>query len=318
MQINALLVALLGASLFLGPQVALSASVGTAPLVARAETPLAQPPVREFVRRSYTPHEYTHHKRSGLVKLSSRCRKGRGKGKGRGRGGAGGGGHNTSTGTGQGPPPSSASTDAPAQEPTQSPTTDETTPTSTEQSSEASTPSPSSTEEATSSVTQSAAPSPSESTGGGGSGGGGGGEYSGRGTYYATGLGGESLHNEGLFDDRPRSRLASVPPIFLSRFPARLCYHDLPPPTACGTTNNDSEAIVAIGAELYDSYGTSNSMSQCGKSLTITWNGKTAKATARDRCPGCAGGSLDMSPTLFQQFAPLEKGVLDGIQWSWD
>lgn len=84
---------------------------------------------------------------------------------------------------------------------------------------------------------------------------------------------------------------------------------------ACGNTNSDSEMVVALNSAQYQAINGA----ECGKSLSITnpSNGKTASATVVDMCPGCAHGSLDMSPTLFQQLASggLDEGVFS-ISWS--
>jgi hypothetical protein len=35
-----------------------------------------------------------------------------------------------------------------------------------------------------------------------------------------------------------------------------------------------------------------------------------------DRCTGCRKDSIDMTPTLFQVFAPLSVGRIHNIVWS--
>jgi hypothetical protein len=42
---------------------------------------------------------------------------------------------------------------------------------------------------------------------------------------------------------------------------------------------------------------------------------KLAKIT--DRCVGCQGASIDMTPTLFQAFAPLGAGRIHGVSWKY-
>ena len=49
--------------------------------------------------------------------------------------------------------------------------------------------------------------------------------------------------------------------------------------------------------------GNPNENPVCGKSITITSGGKSVQATITDRCPGCAQGGLDLTPSLFEQFA---------------
>ena len=43
--------------------------------------------------------------------------------------------------------------------------------------------------------------------------------------------------------------------------------------------------------------------------------GKFVDATVVDLCPGCASGSIDLSPGAFQQLASLDAGR---IQVTWD
>jgi expansin (peptidoglycan-binding protein) len=64
--------------------------------------------------------------------------------------------------------------------------------------------------------------------------------------------------------------------------------------------------------------GNPNDNPLCGKSITISWQGKTATATIMDTCPGCANGGLDLTPSLFQQFAPLSEGRLTGMTWTYN
>lgn len=43
-------------------------------------------------------------------------------------------------------------------------------------------------------------------------------------------------------------------------------------------------------------------------------NGKEATATIMDECPSCNYGDLDMSPSLFNQFANPDDGI---FQMNW-
>ncbi|KAH7912137.1 RlpA-like double-psi beta-barrel-protein domain-containing protein-containing protein [Hygrophoropsis aurantiaca] len=75
---------------------------------------------------------------------------------------------------------------------------------------------------------------------------------------------------------------------------------------ACGGTNQPGDFIVALNSAQFDSG------SYCGKSITITVNGKTTGAIIADRCPGCPYGGLDFSDGLFTFFALESVGVLYG------
>ncbi|KAF8908323.1 RlpA-like double-psi beta-barrel-protein domain-containing protein-containing protein [Mucidula mucida] len=79
---------------------------------------------------------------------------------------------------------------------------------------------------------------------------------------------------------------------------------------ACGETTVDSDYIVAISAQDWDSGA------HCFASITITVDGKTASASIVDECMGCASGDLDFSQGLFEYFADTSVGVLSG-SWSY-
>ncbi|KZT03484.1 uncharacterized protein LAESUDRAFT_659606 [Laetiporus sulphureus 93-53] len=78
---------------------------------------------------------------------------------------------------------------------------------------------------------------------------------------------------------------------------------------SCGQTNVPTDSIVALDSALY------NGGSECGKSITISLNGKTTTATIMDECPGCPEGGLDFSEGLFEYFSDLGVGVLTGEWW---
>ncbi|KAG9301183.1 hypothetical protein G9A89_012566 [Geosiphon pyriformis] len=81
---------------------------------------------------------------------------------------------------------------------------------------------------------------------------------------------------------------------------------------ACGFTDNDNSAIVALGSPLFDQYtpnGNPNNNSLCGKRIRIEFEGKSVEGTVHDRCPECAAGDVDMSPSMFKQIA--DQGRVD-------
>lgn len=119
---------------------------------------------------------------------------------------------------------------------------------------------------------------PTTSSGGGG-GGGGSGTYSGDGTFYNTGS------------------------------------------NACGGFDHDSDYIVAVAHGMFDSYpgatGNPNNNPICGKMITAHYQGKSVTCKVTDRCGGCNGGSLDFSPSAFQQLASEDLGRIS-ITWDYD
>ncbi|KAF9033591.1 hypothetical protein BJ165DRAFT_1331248, partial [Panaeolus papilionaceus] len=68
---------------------------------------------------------------------------------------------------------------------------------------------------------------------------------------------------------------------------------------ACGATHSSSSYQWANGAH-------------CFKTVVIHANGKTTTAMIADKCPGCGYGNLDLSPQVFQYFAPLNNGPIFG------
>ncbi|KAI0434459.1 RlpA-like double-psi beta-barrel-protein domain-containing protein-containing protein [Xylaria sp. FL1042] len=78
---------------------------------------------------------------------------------------------------------------------------------------------------------------------------------------------------------------------------------------ACGETSTDSETVVALSPAQY----TGN----CGKTITITKDGKTATAKVVDKCPSCASGAIDVSSTVFKSLADMSVGRTT-VTWSFD
>ncbi|KAI1762627.1 hypothetical protein GGR53DRAFT_500974 [Hypoxylon sp. FL1150] len=92
---------------------------------------------------------------------------------------------------------------------------------------------------------------------------------------------------------------------------------------ACGyddTGKDDTTNIVAIPEGFWDAISTATSYGidqpahpLCDKTITITApDGTTAKATIRDRCAGCSGHAIDVTPHTFSSlFGSLTAGRLD-------
>ncbi|KAF9540234.1 hypothetical protein EC957_004479 [Mortierella hygrophila] len=79
---------------------------------------------------------------------------------------------------------------------------------------------------------------------------------------------------------------------------------------SCEVPFDTNDLIVAMNAEQMK--GTS----QCGKSVKISFGGKTVTAKVVDTCPSqfCSSGALDLSQAAFKQLAPLSVGVIN-INW---
>jgi len=78
---------------------------------------------------------------------------------------------------------------------------------------------------------------------------------------------------------------------------------------ACGGNHSPGEHIVAMNTADYAGG------SACGKTITITWQGKSSQATVVDECPTCDAGGIDLSEGLFQVFAGLGTGQI-WVDWS--
>ncbi|KAF2973096.1 hypothetical protein GQX73_g678 [Xylaria multiplex] len=68
----------------------------------------------------------------------------------------------------------------------------------------------------------------------------------------------------------------------------------------CGQTNGDNDEVVALSP--------GDVSGKCGKTIRIHKDGKTATAKVVDKCPGCAGGSIDVSPVVFDKLANRDQG----------
>ncbi|RYP19124.1 hypothetical protein DL765_003540 [Monosporascus sp. GIB2] len=77
---------------------------------------------------------------------------------------------------------------------------------------------------------------------------------------------------------------------------------------ACGHLNSEADLVVALSSSEYSS-------DVCGRRITISGNGRTTAATVVDRCLSCASGSIDVSPVVFDDIAPLELGR---VQVTWE
>jgi len=81
---------------------------------------------------------------------------------------------------------------------------------------------------------------------------------------------------------------------------------------SCGYTNTDDQAVVALAADMIDK------ATDCGRMITINYNGVSKTAMIVDTCPGCAGASLDLSQSLFEDFASTDVGRIHGATWSYN
>ncbi|KAK7018354.1 RlpA-like double-psi beta-barrel-protein domain-containing protein-containing protein [Favolaschia claudopus] len=81
---------------------------------------------------------------------------------------------------------------------------------------------------------------------------------------------------------------------------------------ACGSVLQNSDFIVALGSGHYDGGA------HCGKTVTVTYQGRTISVTVADLCPGCQGANgIDLSEGAM---AALDSNYInDGVitvQWT--
>ncbi|KAJ6030203.1 uncharacterized protein N7446_000736 [Penicillium canescens] len=80
-------------------------------------------------------------------------------------------------------------------------------------------------------------------------------------------------------------------------------------PSSCGTTNDGTtENVLALPVGIMKD-------GDCGKSVTIEYNGVTATGTVVDKCMGCDDSSIDLSRHLFGQLASMGAGRVTGAKW---
>ncbi|KAF9177460.1 hypothetical protein BGZ51_007550 [Haplosporangium sp. Z 767] len=77
---------------------------------------------------------------------------------------------------------------------------------------------------------------------------------------------------------------------------------------SCGTPFGPNDMVVAMNAPQM------GNKALCGKSVKISYGGKTVQARVTDTCPSCSSGALDLNQPVFEKLAPLDKGVID-ISW---
>ena len=67
----------------------------------------------------------------------------------------------------------------------------------------------------------------------------------------------------------------------------------------------------------YQLMGTqSNGNPYCGRTVNIKGtDGQVRTGTVVDKCMGCSGDSIDLSPPLFSLVAPAGDGRVSNIQW---
>ncbi|KAJ8089123.1 hypothetical protein PM082_014371 [Marasmius tenuissimus] len=89
---------------------------------------------------------------------------------------------------------------------------------------------------------------------------------------------------------------------------------------SCGIPSGPTELVAAAPAGVFDTFpgaGPNPNLNPiCNKRVRVTANGKSVDVTVVDRCPGCVGGSIDLSPAAFDVLAPQSVGRITGATWT--
>ncbi|KAE8371914.1 hypothetical protein BDV26DRAFT_275179 [Aspergillus bertholletiae] len=80
-------------------------------------------------------------------------------------------------------------------------------------------------------------------------------------------------------------------------------------PSSCGDTNDGTtEDVLALPVGLMQA-------SDCGRTVTVVYNGKTVSGKVVDKCMGCDSTSIDLSRHFFNQLASEDEGRLHNVEW---
>ncbi|KAK7957244.1 uncharacterized protein PG986_006466 [Apiospora aurea] len=85
---------------------------------------------------------------------------------------------------------------------------------------------------------------------------------------------------------------------------------------ACGKPINNGDSTVAVAPKFFTYPGNTNQDPVCGKTITITYNGKSASAQVWDKCPGCGDNDIDATPDLFTRLVGSFDPGRVNVQWS--
>lgn len=80
-------------------------------------------------------------------------------------------------------------------------------------------------------------------------------------------------------------------------------------PSSCGEVNDGStDKVLALPVGIMQD-------SDCGRTVTIKYKGKTSTAKVVDKCMGCDDSSIDLSRASFLDLASESEGRLFGVEW---
>ncbi|KAI8331460.1 hypothetical protein BD560DRAFT_494130 [Blakeslea trispora] len=87
---------------------------------------------------------------------------------------------------------------------------------------------------------------------------------------------------------------------------------------SCGETKSNDDLVVALNKDQMKNGPNPNTNYRCGLRVSVKGAKGSTYATVADTCPGCASGSIDMSPSLYSVVCgDLDLGVCD-ITWDFE
>ncbi|KAK7691952.1 hypothetical protein QCA50_005357 [Cerrena zonata] len=88
---------------------------------------------------------------------------------------------------------------------------------------------------------------------------------------------------------------------------------------ACGFTNSSDQTVASVSSQVFNSFPGAgpnpNNNPICTHSVTISSNGTNLTAPIVDFCTQCDQFSVGLSPSAFEQFAPLPNGIVPNVTW---
>ncbi|PFH48285.1 hypothetical protein AMATHDRAFT_5954 [Amanita thiersii Skay4041] len=106
--------------------------------------------------------------------------------------------------------------------------------------------------------------------------------------------------------------------VFVNAFNGDMTYYDPSIGTgACGKVYSTQDMVAAIPVSIFNyanAPANPNNNAFCGQQARITVGDKSAVVNIVDKCPGCGGEGIDVSPKAFEMFASLGVGRLK-VTW---
>ncbi|PCH35672.1 hypothetical protein WOLCODRAFT_156377 [Wolfiporia cocos MD-104 SS10] len=91
---------------------------------------------------------------------------------------------------------------------------------------------------------------------------------------------------------------------------------------ACGHNNTADQIVVSVSNSTFNNYPghttDPNNNPICQHNVTISYNGTTVTAPVVDYCISCPDPYVGLSPAGFEEYAPIDQGVVYNVTWEVD